>query len=853
MSHRPDLRVRSRIPSHSTMPAWALRLFLGAALLPLLATAKLKPEQAASLPPPAAKTVRFQEDIRPILESACVKCHGRGKAKGGFSIETRELLLKGGDSGAAVTTGQSVDSLLIELVSGIDPANAMPRKGSKLTPAQVGLLRAWIDQGLPWDDGISFAKQPARNLSPRAAELPPIRTSEHPVDRFIDAYDAAHSIARVEGAGDRVFARRVSFDLLGVPMPRARMDEFLKDAAPDKRTRLVDQLLKDQQGYAAHWFSFWNDLLRNDYKGTGYIDSGRKQISTWLHSALVTNMPYDQFVRELIHPSPATEGYTKGIVWRGVVNASVTPPMQAAQNISQVFMGVNLKCASCHDSFINDWSLADSYGLASVYADEPLELVECDKPTGKKAVARFLYPQLGVLPSDAPRTNRTERLAEILTSRGNGRLTRTVVNRLWGRLMGRALVEPVDDMDQDAWYPELLDWLAEDLASHGYDLKRTLRWIVTSRAYQRPAVDLGERRAADFVFRGPGIRSLSAEQFRDALGALTGVWHSDAAADFDLATGGDPVVEKYASIPSGARWIWSTPGAQESAPPGEAFFRKTFTLESIPDRATVVALADDAYTLFINGAQLITGKDLERASFGDLRPHLKKGQNLFAVQASNAAPKEKDKSKDKESAKAADAPKNRAGLFVFARLESGEGSMEIFTDASWQCVTNNPADWKQPDFGASRWVPAAEVAPWNESPWPGKVLATRALSLAAMHGQIRESLVASDTLTSALGRPPREQVVTVRASTITTLQALELANGETLARLLKEGAQKWIASKPANPEALARDLYVKAFSRTPNDAELGVAKEMLGTVMDEPRVEDFLWAIAMQPEFQLIY
>ena len=71
--------------------------------------------------------------------------------------------------------------------------------------------------------------------------------------------------------------------------------------------------------------------------------------------------------------------------------------------------------------------------------------------------------------------------------------------------------------------------------------------------------------------------------------------------------------------------------------------------------------------------------------------------------------------------------------------------------------------------------------------------------------------------------------------------------------MLKEGAQKWIASKPANPEALARELYVKAFSRTPNDAELGVAKEMLGTAMDEPRVEDLLWAIAMQPEFQLIY
>ena len=827
--------------------------FLCATLLPWVAIAKLTPEQISSLPPPASQSVHFKDDIRPILESACVKCHGRGKAKGGFSLETRELFLKGGDSGVAAIAGKSAESLLIELVSGIDASNVMPRKGSKLTSAQVGLLRAWVDQGISWDPGITFAKQAARNLSTRVAELPPVRGSDHPIDRLIDAYDLVHASPKVATVEDRVFARRLSLDLLGVPLPQERMDSFLKDSVVDKRQKLVDEVFRDQQGYAAHWFSFWNDLLRNDYKGTGYIDGGRKQISTWLHSALVTNMPYDQFVRELIHPNPATEGYTKGIVWRGVVNASVTPPMQAAQNISQVFMGVNLKCASCHDSFINDWSLADSYGLASVYADEQLELVECDKPTGKKAVARFLYPQLGELRSDAPKTNRTARLAEILTSRDNGRLTRTVVNRLWGRVMGRALVEPVDDMDQDAWYPELLDWLAEDLASHGYDLKRTLRWIVTSHAYQRPSVDLGERRAADFVFRGPGIRGMSAEQFRDALSALTGVWHSDPATDFDLATGGDPAVEKFASIPSEARWIWATPGAQDSAPPGEAFFRKTFTLESIPDRATIVALADDSYTLFINGAQLITGKDMDRASFGDLRPHLKKGQNLIAVQASNSAPKDKDKAKEKESGKSADAPKNRAGLFVFARLETGASSIAIFTDATWECVTNNPADWKQLDFGVSRWTPAVAVATWGESPWLGKVPVTRALSLAAMHGQIRESLVEADTLTTALGRPPREQVVTVRASTITTLQALELSNGETLARLLKQGAEKWLASKPSNPDALARELYVKALSRTPNDAELNVAREMLGAKPDAPHVEDLLWAIAMLPEFQLIY
>ena len=170
----------------------------------------------------------------------------------------------------------------------------------------------------------------------------------------------------------------------------------------------MERLLADDRHYAEHWLSFWNDLLRNDYRGTGYIDGGRKQITSWLYSALATNMPYDQFVAQLINPTPESEGFTKGIVWRGVVNASQSPPLQAAQNISQVFMGVNLKCASCHDSFINDWRLSDSYGLASIYSDGPLQLFQCDKPTGQTAAARFIYPELGEIDPAADKPAQAE-------------------------------------------------------------------------------------------------------------------------------------------------------------------------------------------------------------------------------------------------------------------------------------------------------------------------------------------------------------------------------------------------------------------------------------------------------------
>ncbi len=280
--------------------------------------------------------------------------------------------------------------------------------------------------------------------------------------------------------------------------------------------------------------TFWNDALRNDYRGTGYIDGGRKQITRWLFSALSKDMPYDRFVAQLVDPKPESEGFSKGIVWRGAINASQTPQMQTAQNISQVFMGVNLKCASCHNSFINDLTLADAYGLAGIYSAGPLEMVRCDKPTGKTAPLKFLYPELGEIDPAADKAARLKRLAEIITCPKDGRLTRTIANRYWQKFMGRGLVEPVDDMEKTAWNADLLDWLASDLADHHYDLKHLVEVVVTSRAYQMPAVSFDEKGSQEYVFAGPLVRRMSAEQFRDALGQLTDVWYARAAAPVDI-------------------------------------------------------------------------------------------------------------------------------------------------------------------------------------------------------------------------------------------------------------------------------------------------------------------------------
>src|SRR5438552_2428619 len=305
-------------------------------------------------------------------------------------------------------------------------------------------------------------------------------------------------------------ARRASFDLVGLPAAPAELAVFEADARADKRERFVEGLLADRAAYTAHWLTFWNDLLRNAYHGTGFIDGGRKQITGWLYAALYENKPYDRFVHELVSPPErsGSEGFAYGIKWRGTVNESQRREIQAAQSVAQVFLGTNLKCASCHDSFVNHWKLTEAYALASVFADAPLELHRCDQPTGTAASVGFLYPQLGGIDRAASRVDRQRQLANLLVLPENGRLARTIVNRLWARLFGRGLVEPLDNMDAEPWHQDLLDFLAADLADHSYDLKHTLRLLATSRAYQLPAAGEGRSDAPDesFVFRGPLVK-----------------------------------------------------------------------------------------------------------------------------------------------------------------------------------------------------------------------------------------------------------------------------------------------------------------------------------------------------------
>ena len=847
LPNQNSVGIVSTVNSTSRFYAWGTRWVLS--LWALVTFARLSaaaptPEAIQKLPPAVGRTVDFRKDVQPLLEASCVKCHGRGKANGDWKLDTRETFLQPAESGPAVVVGNSAQSYFIHLVAGTDPDSVMPKKGTQLTPEQVGILRAWVDQGLRWDPQVSFAQPPPNNLKPRRPELPAGR-SAHPVDRFLDAYFSRHGAASPKPVDDRMFLRRVSLDITGLlPTPEAQ-EAFLKDRSKDKRARWVGQLLEDKPRYAQHWLTFWNDLLRNDYQGTGYIDGGRKQISPWLYQALLDNKPYDQFVRELVNPVGGSEGFTKGIVWRGTVNASMTPPLQAAQNIGQVFMGVNLKCASCHDSFIDDWRLSDAYGLAGIYADGALEMVECDKPTGKVAPLKFLFPELGSVDPKASKSNRLEQLARLITQRENGRLSRTIVNRLWARLLGRGLVEPLDVMQNTAWDADLLDWLAEDLVEHQWDLKRTLALIFTSRAYQLPSVNLPDKPEAEYTFQGPGIRRLTAEQFRDALSSITGVWADKPSGDLDRLLVEPGSAQKR---PAAAFWIWSDAHAGTTGvAPGTNAFRKDWVVSSLPTDATLFVHADNSAKVFLNGKRVrgSESSDWMQSSVYDLRSQLRVGTNLLAIEAVNGG----------DGA-------NPAGLLVYARVRApepkskkGSGAatgkiLDFGTDASWRVKKNPAGDWQSSSVDG--WASADILGVPGMAPWNVETTLAQNVSGRPVYGAVRSSLIPADPLSLALGRPNREQVITTRQSLATTLQALELTNGDTLAKLLKRGSEKLVVSH-RDGRSIAQQVFRQGLSRPPTRQELAMTLELVGDKPQPEGVEDLLWSLALLPEFQLTY
>ena len=781
---------------------------------------------------PASAAIDFAHQVVPILKRHCADCHLGEKKKGGLSLNTRQETLAGSENAAVVTLGKAEQSLLIEVLTSTDEDTQMPPKGPRVSAVELAILRQWINEGLAWEEGFSFGKagyEPP--LLPRAVTLPsPKAGRDHAIDRIIDSYLATHKQPQPAACDDATFVRRVHLDLIGLLPSKEVVQEFMKENSPTKRARLIESVLARDVDYAEHWLTMWNDLLRNDYVGTGYIDGGRKQITNWLYQSLVGNKPFDQFTRELIAPTGDSEGFINGIQWRGNVNASQVREVQFAQSISQVFLGINMKCASCHDSFIDRWKLDEAYGLAAIYAEQPLEINRCDKPTGRMAKAAWIFPELGAIDASQPKPERLKRLAALMTHKDNGRFTRTIVNRLWHRLMGHGIVHPVDAMHTEPWSADLLDLLAHQFAADGYDVKKMLAFITSSQAYQSQSHTAKEEPdSASFVYAGPVARRLTAEQFIDAVWQLTGSGPGSAHGSV-LRGKPDP------SVKPAAEWIWSNDTGKAEA--NETLtLRKVVKLSQAPTAAKIVVTADNEYQLIINNKVIGADTDLLTAETYAVSANLRAGANTLILVIKNGGK-----------------GPNPAAAYAEARLAYPDGQTEtITTDASWQWTRSVPN--AKGAFGKLEpdWQPAVMCR--NRKMWDS--LASRAIQSALSQGggaipnYVRASLVTSNMLMRALGRPNREQIVTVRPENLTTLEAIDLANGNLLAGYLKQGATS-LATRHARSQDLIQEIFLRLLSRPASPAETAVLTDLTGPTPTAQGVEDILWSIMLLPEFQFV-
>ncbi len=380
---------------------------------------------AAELPPAAQRTVDFGTDVRPLLQERCIACHGPEKQKSGYRIDSRADAIKGGESGeAAIIPGKSTESPLIRFVAGLDEDLLMPPKKSdkpRLTATEIGVLRAWIDQGAVWPEDPSVAKHDpldwwslkpivkpdvtalvrARDDHPpgeSARNLPSAATN--PIDAFIRAKLAEKNLAPSPEADPRTLCRRLYFDLIGLPPTPAEMDAFVREyqslvTSHQSRTaaleKLVDRLLASPR-YGERWARHWLDVVH--YGDTHGYDKDKQRPNAWPYRdyvirALNDDKPYARFVQEQIAGDVMFPSTRDGIEALGFIAAGPwdysshveVPETKVDGKIARhldrddmiantigTFCSATIHCAQCHNHKFDPITQEDYYSLQTVFA-----------------------------------------------------------------------------------------------------------------------------------------------------------------------------------------------------------------------------------------------------------------------------------------------------------------------------------------------------------------------------------------------------------------------------------------------------------------------------------------------------
>jgi mono/diheme cytochrome c family protein len=382
------------------VPAALLGLFvaLGPAM-PQAAKKDVDPDHAAKM---ARGLTLFKQQVRPILEQNCLRCHGGKAVESDLDLGDRDSLLKGGQHGPVVVPGKSQDSLLVKLIMHQREPH-MPKVGAKLSDAAVASIRSWIDLGAPYDGPLIANRAKKKSwtertlpgdarhfwsFEPPAKVTPPVVNDngwcKTGVDRFIFARQQAAGLAPSPRAGKQALIRRAYFDLIGLPPPPEEVEAFLKDGSEEAYAQLIDRLLADPH-HGERWARHWLDLARFAESHGFEHDYDRPSAyhyRDFVIEALARDLPFDTFVKWQIagdeyEPENPLALKATGFLAAGVHSTQITKNEvekhrydeldDKLSTLTTAFLGMTVGCARCHDHKYDPIPQADYYRLLSTF------------------------------------------------------------------------------------------------------------------------------------------------------------------------------------------------------------------------------------------------------------------------------------------------------------------------------------------------------------------------------------------------------------------------------------------------------------------------------------------------------
>ncbi len=741
------------------------------------------------------------------------------------------------------------------------------------------------------------------------------------VDKLVHARLKQLQFIPGEPCSDATFVRRVHLDLTGLLPAADRVRKFLADAAANKRAALIDELLGTEE-FARFWAQKEADLFRVNPQvlddelmkaDASRILEGRAALfNGWLVDEWRRNVPYDRHVRELLTAIGDTH-----VVGPSNFFEAIPKQDEVSEATAQLFMGSRINCAKCHNHPFESWTQDDYYRIVAVFtrvredndAITVAPMGEATNPSTGKIMVPWGLEAVSQT-SGKPDVDRRKIFTAWLTKHDNPYFTRVAVNRIWAHLLGRGIVHPVDDFrsSNPPTNPELLDALAVDFESRGFDRKHVIRTICNSRTYQRSTATTSWNDGDQTLFSHYVPRRLTGEQLRDAIGYASRTLSSVDGLDEEIRKNEaelairvkamddeQPAWERqlHQQLQKAPVWngVWHSIGPFQAGATGDVHKDRFAPEVGVDLSAEVDSRTVDSRAL--DGEGRPAGEPAK-----DTAPALRWTKEIAWLDGHDFA---------------IDLPKNSARYFHTALHVRGAGSarLALATEAPVRVALDGrtihdsgPKGRRKPAELTLKLLPGehslvikvsslgkssnlrASLARWGDKPLPRievrrdavELLAGEVDSLPAdLRTAVAAQRVASDSqarrlqsavrslqfrmayhtqrpfpeqsqFSAAFGQPKRETACACERSSDPTLdQALNLLNGEQTLAASIDGARKYA---PFEGDALCEEIYLSAFARRPSEAERArVATFVQGSTNRNEAIRDLLWTIFNMQEF----